>query len=143
MDILSSRVILRPADYEHTLAFYRDLLDLAVAREYPGGTVFFAGQSLIEIAAHGGSGVSTSGAEPAERPMYAPFEGALWLQVRDVSATQTELVLKGVAIDRPVRQEPWGLHEMWIRDPDGVRIVFVEVPDNHPIRKDSRKLPNE
>ncbi|WP_280250096.1 VOC family protein [Nocardia abscessus] len=131
MDILSSRIILRPADYEATLAFYRDGLGLAIAREYPGGTVFFAGQSLVEVAAHGGSGKSSS------------FEGAIWLQVRDVSAAAVELALKGIAIDRAPVEEPWGLHEMWVRDPDGVPIVLVEVPPSHPIRRDSRWSPPE
>lgn len=126
MDILSSRIILRPADYATTLAFYRDGLELAIAREYPGGTVFFAGQSLIEVASHGGSGESSS------------FGGAIWLQVRDVSATAVELALKGIAIDRAPVEEPWGLHEMWVRDPDGVPIVLVEIPPTHPIRRDTR-----
>ena len=26
----------------------------------------------------------------------------------------------------------------WIADPDGVRIVLVEVPEDHPIRRDTR-----
>ncbi|TLF75287.1 VOC family protein [Nocardia cyriacigeorgica] len=129
MDILSSRILLRPADYDRTLAFYRDDLGLAIAREYPGGTVFFAGQSLIEIAGHGGSDGSSS------------FDGAIWMQVRDASAAAVELTLKGVAIERPPVQEPWGLIEMWVRDPDGVAIVLVEVPDDHPIRRDSRRKP--
>ncbi|NEW25616.1 VOC family protein [Nocardia cyriacigeorgica] len=129
MDILSSRILLRPADYDRTLAFYRDDLGLAIAREYPGGTVFFAGQSLIEIAGHGGSDGSSS------------FDGAIWLQVRDVSAAAVELTLKGVSIERAPVQEPWGLIEMWVRDPDGVAIVLVEVPDDHPIRRDSRRKP--
>jgi hypothetical protein len=34
--------------------------------------------------------------------------------------------------------EPWGLIEMWIEDPDGIRIVLVEVPADHPLRRDSR-----
>ncbi|PXX64977.1 catechol 2,3-dioxygenase-like lactoylglutathione lyase family enzyme [Nocardia tenerifensis] len=127
MDILSSRIILRPTDYERTLAFYRDSLGLAIAREYPGGTVFFAGQSLIEVAAHGGSG----------RP--SQFDGAIWLQVRDVSDAAAELALKGVALDRAPVQEPWGLIEMWVRDPDGVPIVLVEIPPDHPIRRDTRR----
>ncbi|MGY4101001.1 VOC family protein [Nocardia sp. R16R-3T] len=129
MDILSSRVVLRPADYPTALAFYRDGLGLAIAREYPGGTVFFAGQSLIEVAAHGGSGKSTT------------FEGALWLQVRDISDTAAELALKGIRIERQPVREPWGLIEMWVRDPDGVPIVLVEVPAEHPIRRDSRWSP--
>lgn len=127
MDILSSRVILRPADYPRTLEFYRDGLGLAIAREYPGGTVFFAGQSLIEVAAHGGSGRASV------------FEGALWLQVRDASDAAAELALKGIAIDRPPVQEPWGLIEMWVKDPDGVPIVLVEIPPDHPIRRDTRR----
>jgi hypothetical protein len=27
---------------------------------------------------------------------------------------------------------------MWITDPDGVRIVLVEVPTQHPLRRDNR-----
>lgn len=127
MDILSSRLILRPADYAATLAFYRDALGLAIAREYPGGTVFFAGQSLIEVAAHGASGTSTR------------FDGAIWLQVRDTAAAASELASRGVVVTRPPRREPWGLIEMWTADPDGVPIVFVEVPPDHPIRRDTRQ----
>jgi catechol 2,3-dioxygenase-like lactoylglutathione lyase family enzyme len=130
MEILSSRVILRPGDYHRTLAFYRDSLGLAVAREYPGGTVFFAGQSLVEVAAHGGTGTSTA------------FEGALWLQVRDVADAAAELAVHGIPIDRAPVREPWGLIEMWIKDPDGVPIVLVEVPPEHPIRRDSRWSPD-
>ena len=126
MDILASRIILRPADYPATLAFYRDGLGLAIAREYPGGTVFFAGQALIEVAGHGGG----------RRP--STFGGALWLQVRDLATATAELTARGVHIDRPARTEPWGLREMWISDPDGVPVVLVEVPNAHPLRRDIR-----
>ncbi|MBX7454583.1 VOC family protein [Mycolicibacterium sp. 3033] len=127
MEILASRVLLRPADYDRSLAFYRDGLGLAIAREYPGGTVFYAGQSLIEIAGHG--------APPACAP---PFPGALWLQVRDLAATQEELQERGIRIAREARREPWGLIEMHVHDPDAVLLIFVEVPDAHPLRRDSR-----
>jgi len=36
------------------------------------------------------------------------------------------------------RTEPWGLVEAWVVDPDGVRIVLVEVPPDHPLRRDRR-----
>ena len=127
MEILSSRVLLRPADYQRSLSFYRDTLGLAIAREYPGGTVFFAGQSLIELAGHG---------EPNT------FSGALWLQVRDVYAVQDDLRSRGVAIAREARQEPWTLHEMHVSDPDGVTLIFVQVPENHPLRRDGRYRPD-
>ncbi|MBX7435523.1 VOC family protein [Mycobacterium sp. Y57] len=127
MEILASRVLFRPADYDRSRAFYRDDLGLAIAREYPGGTVFYAGQSLIELAAHG-----------APAPGSPPFPGALWLQVRDLYATQDELAARGVAIAREARREPWGLHEMHVADPDGVTLIFVQVPEDHPLRRDTR-----
>ena len=127
MEILASRMLFRPADYARSLSFYRDDLGLAIAREYGGGTVFFAGQSLIELAAHGAP------AKPG-----SPFSGALWLQVRDLYATEDELRGRGVAIAREARQEPWGLHEMHVIDPDGVTLIFVQIPDDHPLRRDTR-----
>lgn len=128
MEILSSRVLFRPADYDGSVRFYRDSLGLAIAREYPGGTVFFAGQSLIELAGHG-EPTALSGTQ---------FPGALWLQVRDLYQTQDELRDRGVAIAREARREPWGLHEMHIADPDGITLIFVQIPEDHPLRRDSR-----
>lgn len=45
-----------------------------------------------------------------------------------------------VRILREPRREPCGLVEMWIADPDGVKIVLVEVPADHPLRRDQRDL---
>jgi hypothetical protein len=39
-----------------------------------------------------------------------------------------------VAVVREPRRESWGLVEMWIEDPDGVRICVVQVPEDHPMR---------
>ena len=127
MEILASRVLFRPVDYERSLAFYRDGIGLAVAREYGAGTVLYAGQSLIELAGHG--------APPADAP---PFPGALWLQVRDVYAAEQQLRGRGVEITREAKQEPWGLHEMHVVDPDGTLLIFVQVPETHPLRRDTR-----
>ncbi|MDT5094981.1 MAG: hypothetical protein QOH60_4344 [Mycobacterium sp.] len=127
MEILSSRVLIRPTDYERSLAFYRDGLGLAIWREYGSGTVFFAGQSLIELAGHGGTGSAGT------------FPGAIWLQVRDVYDAVRELSERGVQIAREPRQEPWGLHEMHVVDPDGVTLIFVQVPPEHPLRRDTRR----
>src|ERR1700733_5883937 len=127
MEILASRMLFRPADYERSLRFYRDELGLAIARDYGAGTVFYAGQSLIELAGHVAS----------EHPA-GEFPVALWLQGRDVRATQAELEGRGVTIARAARQEPWGLHEMHVVDPDGVLLIFVQIPPEHPLRRDTR-----
>jgi hypothetical protein len=31
------------------------------------------------------------------------------------------------------------LHEMYVVDPDGVLLIFVQVPENHPLRHDTRR----
>ncbi|MBM7772520.1 catechol 2,3-dioxygenase-like lactoylglutathione lyase family enzyme [Actinokineospora baliensis] len=124
MEFLSSRVIIHPRDRDRSLAFYRDTLGLAVFREFPGGTVFFLGGGYLEL-----SGQAVTEANP---------DLALWLQVRDMAAAADELTGRGVEFLRPPRLEPWGLREAWLADPDGVRIVLVEVPGDHPMRLDSR-----
>ena len=128
MEILSSRVLLRPADLDRSRRFYRDALGLAVYREFgpaeDPGVVFFLGQGLLEVSGAGHEG-------PA-----GPLR--IWLQVRDVRAEHERLVAAAVTVTREPRREPWGLVEMWIEDPDGVRIVFVEVPAEHPLRRDPR-----
>jgi catechol 2,3-dioxygenase-like lactoylglutathione lyase family enzyme len=126
MEILAGRVLLRPADPDVTTAFYRESLGLAVYREFPGGTVFYLGGGFLEVSGHVVE-------PPGERRGVA-----LWMQVRDLAATHAELRERGVEITREPRREPWGLDEMWLADPDGVRIVVVEVPPEHPIRRDPR-----
>ncbi len=126
MEVLSSRTLLRPTDLARSHAFYRDTVGLAVHREFPGGLVFFLGNGLLEV-----SGTAT------EPPGDAV---ALWVQVRDLGAEHRRLAEAGVRIVREPRREPWGLEEMWIADPDGVRIVLVEIPEEHPLRRDQRDL---
>ena len=125
MDVLGSRVLLHPTDLARSHAFYRDTMGLAVYREFPGGLVFFLGNGLLEV-----SGTAT---EPPGDAI------ALWVQVRDVRAEHRRLAEAGATILREPRRETWGLEEMWIADPDGVRIVLVEIPDDHPLRLDQRR----
>jgi len=106
--------------------FYRDQLGLAVAREYPGGIVFHAGSGFIEVPGHMSTDpVGTSGA-------------LLWLQVRDIAGTEKQLRDAGVSVTREPVTEPWGLIEMHIADPDGRTLIVVEIPDDHPLRRDLR-----
>ena len=127
MEVLSSRVLLLSADPERLQAFYRDRIGLPIHREYPGGIVFFAGNGLIEISSH----LKTDAPSPAS-------DAALWLQVRDAEATEKQFRDRGVTVLREPRQEPWGLIEMHAEDPDGRRIIVVEIPADHPLRKDPR-----
>ena len=57
------------------------------------------------------------------------------LQVRDVNATYQRLTERGVAVDAEPDKKPWGLIEMTARDPDGLALIIVEVPPEHPRRR--------
>ena len=56
MDVLSSRILLRPSSLDRSRRFYRDLLGLAIYREFgppdDPGLVFFLGQGLLEVSGH-------------------------------------------------------------------------------------------
>ena len=124
MEVLKSRLLIRPRDVDAATAFYRDTLGLAVEREFPGGKVFFLGHGSLEVSGRGETGSSP--------------DLVLWLQVRDLAGTMADLKAKGLEPVRDAQREPWGLDEAWVADPDGTRIVLVEVPEGHPIRTDTR-----
>ncbi len=125
MEVLSSRILLRPLELERSLRFYGTKLELAVYREFGEGpnrgVVFFLGGGFLEV--------SGRGATPPGEAIR------MWLQVRDVDATHHRLLGRDVEILRAPIDEPWGLREMWIADPDGVRIAVVQVPEEHPLRR--------
>jgi catechol 2,3-dioxygenase-like lactoylglutathione lyase family enzyme len=125
LEILSARVILRPVDLERSLRFYGETLGLRVYREYgtgpDRGVVFFIGGGYLEI---------TGRAAPVDLNKVS-----LWLQVPDIAEVHARLARADVDIVDPPERKPWGLLEMWIRDPDGLTIVIVEVPEDHPLRR--------
>jgi predicted enzyme related to lactoylglutathione lyase len=131
MEILSSRTIIHPADLERSLAFYGQAFGLSVAHEFGSGNdrgvVFFAGGGYIEVVKELPPGESAEVSRTA-----------FWLQVRDVGAAVADLDRRGVPIARGPRLEAWGLIEAWVDDPDGIRIHLVEVPEDHPLRRDPR-----
>jgi predicted enzyme related to lactoylglutathione lyase len=125
VEVLSSRVLLQPADLERSFRFYAESLALPVYREWGSGpargAVFFLGGGFLELSGSSGSAMGGN--------------VGLWLQVRDVNAVGHELQEAGVDIIELPTNKPWGLREMRIRDPDGLRIVIVEVPEDHPLRR--------
>jgi catechol 2,3-dioxygenase-like lactoylglutathione lyase family enzyme len=121
VEVLQSRVLYRPADYQRSVAFYRDVVGLHVYREWGSGTVFFLGGGLLELSRSAGP--------------LSDDKISLWLHVRDVDAEFTRLVAAGVEVVEASVLEPWGLREARVRDPDGLLLVLVEIPPEHPMRR--------
>jgi predicted enzyme related to lactoylglutathione lyase len=125
VEVLSSRVILRAADFARTRAFYEETMGLRVYREYGAGghvtgVVYFLGGGFLEVTA--GDARETNAV-------------VLWLQVPDAFAESARLVEAGVTVRKPVERMPWGLVELWLEGPDGAELRIVEVPDDHPLRR--------
>ncbi|MGH9246270.1 MAG: VOC family protein [Acidimicrobiales bacterium] len=128
MEVLASRVLLAPTDFDRSVRWYGEVLGLRVSREFGAGgdvtgVVFFLGGGALEL--------SRSGARPGEFGRG----GLLWLQVPDVAIEHDRLRDTGVRVRTPPTRMPWGLMECWIEDPDGVGICLVEVPEDHPLRR--------
>lgn len=119
---------MRPADFDRSLAFYEEALGLVRYREWGSaphrGVVFFLGGGHLEL--------TESGAAAAPRGLR------LWLQVADAVAVHDELQSAGVEVRDAPERMPWGLIEMTVVDPDGLELVVVEVPRDHPLRRDTR-----
>jgi catechol 2,3-dioxygenase-like lactoylglutathione lyase family enzyme len=128
VEVLSSRILVRPSGLDRSRRFYRDVLGLAIYREFgppdDPGVVFFLGPGLLEVSGHAPG--------PAGHPVM------IWIQVRDVHAEHARMTTAAVPIIRAPATEPWGLTEMWIQDPDGIQIVLAGVPADHPLRRDPR-----
>ena len=86
VEILTSRVLLRPTDLGRSLRFYEQTVGLAIYREWGSGSsrgvlFFLGGGGLLELSGGGG--------RPASDAL------SLVLQVRDVHATREHLVGAG------------------------------------------------
>ncbi len=129
MEVLASRVLLHPADFDRTFRFYAETVGLHLYREFGSGStrgaVFFIGGGYLEL-----SGRSEAAA-PTEKL-------GLWWQVRDIDAEFARLEAAGIEVVESPVDKPWGLREARVVDPDGLLLVLVQVPEDHPLRRDTR-----
>jgi catechol 2,3-dioxygenase-like lactoylglutathione lyase family enzyme len=125
VQVLASRVLLRPSDLDAAVAFYEHGVGLVRSREWgqPGhrGVVYFLGGGFLELT-EGGRGPAPAGVR-------------LWLQVADAAEARAELAARGVPISAEPERKPWGLIELSVHDPDGLELVIVETPIDHPLRR--------
>jgi catechol 2,3-dioxygenase-like lactoylglutathione lyase family enzyme len=110
MKIQKAAFIAFPAsDFEASLAFYRDLLELPIVVE---GVDAFSRFAHFDC---GGFGIHLY---EWTRPFSRAHTG-LQLYVTDVDALHAELASQGVEFNGCVRDEPWGGRVVTVKDPDG------------------------
>lgn len=112
------------SDYNRTVAFYREGLELPVLESWDRGpedrgTLFSAACGVIEVLA---------------RPKKEDFEGPwdvrppqgpfMIIEVDDPEARHARAVQKGLPIRQPLTDQPWGHRSFCVTEPDGLVLCF-------------------
>lgn len=112
------RYIFRAKDYQTSVAFYRDGLELPIVSSWDRGpaekgTLFQAASGIIEVLA------LAPGAE------YAPVHGGeLCYEVDDVDAWYERVQENGLTIRKGLADRPWGHRTFSVTDPDGIKVIL-------------------
>ena len=129
LEVTRMGTILGVADFDRSLAFYRDRLGFAVEATYddpPYATLVRAGARL-SLAEAGHAAEDRPGVyivAPADRSALAAI---LVLEVGDCLAAHRELSAAGVAFLAEPYSPPWGGHRCFALDPDG-NLIEIEQP---------------
>jgi catechol 2,3-dioxygenase-like lactoylglutathione lyase family enzyme len=115
-------LFIRPADFEASLAFYRDVLGWSVSKTWGGngngrGAVLSGGGVKVVLAER--LAEASAGAEHGARP-------DVHLDIHDIDARFRTLP-KGAHIVTEPEETHWGTRWFVVRDPDGNVIAFEEL----------------
>ncbi len=111
-------------DYESTVAFYRDGLELLVIATWDRnpddrGTLFGAASGMIEVLALPKSGESSHLFD--DRPPQGAF---MVIEVDQLEARYQRAVEKGLPIKQELKDQDWGHRSFCVCDPNGLTLYF-------------------
>jgi len=114
MTLQSSIPVLRSGDFERSRAFWTQTLGFSIAEEAgdpPRFGIFKNGKACVFINAW-------EGADPDPSPIWRAY-----FHTKSVDTLAKELRANGAKVTGPTDQ-PWGMREITLRDPDGNLICF-------------------
>lgn len=117
------RIIFRAKDYEETVEFYRQGLELPIEHTWDNGpdqrgTVFQAASGLIEVIAL------------PEGETFTPAQGLeIGYEVEDVDAWYARAQEKGLPIRGEIADKPWGQRTFSLTDPVGIKVILYKILD--------------
>ena len=130
LEVTRMGTILGVADFDRSLAFYRDRLGFAVEATYddpPYATLVRAGARL-SLAEAGHPAEDRPGVAIVAPPDRSALAAILVLEVGNCLAAHRELSAAGVAFLAEPYSPPWGGHRCFAIDPDGNLIELEEAP---------------
>jgi catechol 2,3-dioxygenase-like lactoylglutathione lyase family enzyme len=129
LEVTRMGTILGVADFDRSLAFYRDRLGFAVEATYedpPYATLVRAGARL-SLAEAGHPAEDRPGVSIVAPPDRSRLAAILVLEVSDCLASHEELTAAGVPFLAEPYSPPWGGHRCFALDPDG-NLIEIEQP---------------
>jgi predicted enzyme related to lactoylglutathione lyase len=114
--ILETTFVLAVPNLTASAAFYRDVLGFAVAEIGDPGWRMFLKDSCRILA-----GECPDALAPADLGDHSYFG---YFVVQDIDDYYARVRATGVAITKPLRDEPWGMREFGLRTVDGHRIMI-------------------
>lgn len=118
-DMAEFRVAFVAHDFDSTLSFFTDVMDLELVRMFdtggPGAIISAAG-GQIEI-----FGPDTGRGEPGVTGVMLAW------QVDDAAGEHARLSARGVGVQQAPIQQPWGHLNFRIEGPDGLTITLYEI----------------
>lgn len=104
-------------DYDKTVAFYRDALELPIVEGWDRGAdrgrMFQAASGIVEVVSEAGG-------------LRGWKKQGIVIEVEGIDAVYERLREKGVAIELELAERPWGTREFVLLDPDGNAVTFFE-----------------
>ncbi len=113
-----------PRDFEATLAFYRDGLELPLVESWdrgPGdrGAVFEAAAGRIEILS-----LPKETSAGSAWDYRSPAGVFLVIEVDDVDGYYRQITARGLELRENLKTQSWGHRSFIVNDPDGVGVYF-------------------
>ena len=115
------------AEYESTVAFYRDGLELPILESWDRnpedrGTLFGAASGMIEVLTRPKGGESSHFWD--ERPPQGAF---MVIEMDDVEKEYRRAVKKGLPIKQELTDQTWGHRSFCVSEPNGLVLYLFSV----------------
>ncbi len=112
------------SEYDATVAFYRDDLQLAVLDSWDRssddrGTLFRAASGIIEVLVRPKSGASSHLWD--DRPPQGAF---MVIEVADVEQTYRRVAERRLSVQQDLTTQPWGHRSFCVREPNGLTLYL-------------------
>ncbi|HSL26310.1 MAG TPA: VOC family protein [Acidimicrobiia bacterium] len=108
MGALLSHLFMPVGDLAAARAFWTEAIGLEVLMEYPG---------YVRVGGGGGFHIGMEQGDPGPGTRTE-----ISVYVDDVDAVHRRLLDRGVEVEGPPQDQPWGARHCWLRDPDGRRM---------------------